>query len=98
MVFPCRRRSLENADDRGNRSLRVEERTPNLQALTFSDGALSDDNLKALRGARSLVDLSLYEANISDVGFAELQRALPNCKIRRWLHPRHRLDIRHLPK
>lgn len=68
------------AGDLGLRSL---AELPNLQALAFSDCALSDDNLKALRGARSLVDLSLYEANISDVGFAELQQALPNCKIRR---------------
>jgi hypothetical protein len=67
-----------DARDRGLPSL---AELPNLQALVFTNCALSDDNLKALYGARSLVNLLLREAGISDAGVAELQRALPNCKI-----------------
>ena len=43
--------------------------------------SITDSGLVHLKGLTNLKSLSLYKTQITDAGIAELQKALPNCKI-----------------
>ena len=54
---------------------------PNLQTLYLSGTKVTDTGLVHLKGMTNLEKLILYDAKVTDAGVADLQKALPNCKI-----------------
>jgi hypothetical protein len=54
-----------------------------LRALSLGDTGVSDAGLAHLAGLSHLTDLGLEETQVTDAGVRELQRALPNARIRR---------------
>ena len=54
-----------------------------LQVLDFADSPITDAGLVHLKGLANLRDLYLHNTQITDAGVADLQKALPNCKIYR---------------
>lgn len=55
----------------------------NLTALDLSDTEVTDAALRELVGMKKLATLNLLGTRTTDAGIAELQKALPNCKIDR---------------
>ena len=53
----------------------------NLKKLNLNNTQITDAGLVHLKGLTNLKLLSLYKTQITDAGIAELQKALPNCKI-----------------
>lgn len=53
----------------------------NLETLVLSRTKVTDAGLKQLAGLQDLKKLYLDRTNVSDAGAAELQKALPDCKI-----------------
>ena len=53
----------------------------NLSSLYLWGTQVTDAGLVHLKGLTNLICLELAEARGTDAGVAELQRALPNCKI-----------------
>jgi len=51
-----------------------------LQTLNLS-GSITDSGLVHLKGLTNLQQLYLEDTQITDAGVADLQKALPNCKI-----------------
>ena len=49
--------------------------------VTLHGPKVTDAGLVHLKGLTSLQSLSLYRSQVTDAGVAELQKALPNCKI-----------------
>jgi hypothetical protein len=56
---------------------------PHLRTLSLNSTGVTDAGLVCLRGLTSLKSLSLAETHVTATGVAELQQALPNCKITR---------------
>ena len=54
---------------------------PNLQDLRLNFTQVTDADLVHLKGLTSLRKLYLTDTKVTDAGIAELQKALPNCKI-----------------
>jgi hypothetical protein len=54
-----------------------------LQALYLGDTQITDAGLEYLKGMSRLKNLDLTGTKVTDAGVAELQKALPNCKIER---------------
>ena len=54
-----------------------------LSGLTLDNTQVTDAGLVHLAGLKSLRHLSVYRTQVTDAGVAELQEALPNCRIRR---------------
>jgi hypothetical protein len=54
-----------------------------LKVLSLDNTQVTDAGLEHLRGLTQLQSLSLVNTQVSDPGVAELQKALPNCKITR---------------
>jgi hypothetical protein len=52
-----------------------------LQSLDLQETNVTDAGLKHLRGLTQLDSLDLRKTKVTDAGVANLQRALPNCKI-----------------
>ena len=55
----------------------------NLQTLVLSNTQISDAGLVHLKGMTNLKGLNLFGTKVTDAGVAELQKALPNCRISR---------------
>ena len=53
----------------------------NLQTLNLDGTKITDAGLVHLKGLTSLETLSLNRTKVTDTGVAELQKALPDCKI-----------------
>jgi internalin A len=53
----------------------------NLQTLWLYVTNIGDAGLKELRGLKKLRELRVYSTKVTEVGVAELQRALPDCEI-----------------
>jgi hypothetical protein len=53
----------------------------NVIALNLNSTKISDVELRKLKAFPQLRDLSLNNTNVTDAGVADLQKALPNCKI-----------------
>ena len=58
-------------------------RLPKLTTLFLLQMKLTDAGLREIANLKGLTTLGLYETKISNAAFAELQRALPKCKIMR---------------
>jgi hypothetical protein len=56
---------------------------PRLKFLDLRDNRISDRGLQSLRSLRALEKLGLDRTDVTAGGIAELERALPNCKITR---------------
>jgi hypothetical protein len=54
-----------------------------LRTLYLRESRITDVGLKHLRQMSRLRHLTLYTTQVTDAGVAELQKALPNCKIER---------------
>ncbi len=54
---------------------------PYLTELRLCTPSLTDAGLAKLKGLTQLKDLTLLESNVSNTGIADIQKALPNCKI-----------------
>ena len=54
---------------------------PNLQNLSLFGTKVTDAGLVHLKGLMELQELNLGDAKVTDAGVADLQKALPNCKI-----------------
>jgi len=52
-----------------------------LKTLDISNTPITDAGLPHLKDLTNLTYLNLIETQITDSGVAELQKALPNCKI-----------------
>jgi len=52
-----------------------------LQTLNLYGTKVTDAGLEHLKGFTNLETLSLYGTQITSAGVADLQKALPNCKI-----------------
>jgi ankyrin repeat protein len=57
------------------------QRLPALESLSLQQTIISDDGLRYLHGLTRLKHLNLLETDVTAGGAAELQRALPQCKI-----------------
>ena len=53
----------------------------NLKSLSLYKTQVTDAGLVHFAGLTNLTSLNLRETKITDAGFAELQKALPNCRI-----------------
>jgi Leucine-rich repeat (LRR) protein len=53
----------------------------NLQKLYLRSTKITDAGLVHLKGLTKLQTLVLSETKVTEAGVAELQKALPNCKI-----------------
>ncbi len=51
--------------------------------LNLNDTEVSDVGLNHLKNLRSLTDLRVANTAVTDAGIANLQKALPNCKVQR---------------
>ena len=54
-----------------------------LEVLNIRGTKITDAGLKHLEGLKQLQELHLEDTQVTDAGIAELQKALPNCKIQR---------------
>jgi hypothetical protein len=59
------------------------QRLPEVESLDLSYSRITDNGLKRLGELKQLQSLNLANAQVTDAGVAELQKALPNCKIER---------------
>ena len=59
------------------------QKLTNLKFLFLSDTRIGDAGVVHLTGLTSLKSLDLRGTKVTDAGVAELQKALPNCKIRK---------------
>jgi hypothetical protein len=56
---------------------------PQLRVLNLGDTHVTDMGLVNLSGMPQLPSLSLWKTKVTNAGVADLQKALPNCKIER---------------
>jgi internalin A len=49
--------------------------------LTVSDTKVTDSGLVHLKGLTKLLELDLRKTKVTTAGVADLQKAIPNCKI-----------------
>ena len=59
------------------------KRLNNLEDLNFAGTEVTDAGLVHIKGLPKLKTLYLQGTKITNAGIAELQQALPNCKIRK---------------
>ena len=52
-----------------------------LTYLELRNTSITDAGLLHLKDLTNLRDLALYETQVTDAGIADLQKALPNCRI-----------------
>jgi hypothetical protein len=66
----------------GGKGMRVQSLT-GLETLWLIGTGVTSEGLIQLRGLTQLRDLFLQNSQVSDAGFNELQKALPNLRIHR---------------
>lgn len=65
----------------GDRALQQISGLDNLTALYLDNNQVTDSGLKYLYGLKKLEGLAIHETEVTPQGIADLQKALPNCKI-----------------
>lgn len=71
------------------------ESLKHLQTLNLRGTEVTDAGLVHLRGLTELRSLYLYRTQVTDTGAAQLQHALPNCRIGRYWLRRYAVDGAH---